>query len=286
LEPHSASYERRFQLRSNIGVLPPVRANPTELKHLFLNLLLNARDAMAAGGTISIEAAREEDFAVVCVRDEGTGIPEEQLETIFESFFTTKGPRGTGLGLSMARSTMARLGGSIVARNGPRKGAEFVLRFPLCTASAVAERKKPEQTIPRIQRSLRLLLVDDDPDCLEVTREVLRAEPLEIDTANSGTEALSKLDHNGYDLMLCDVGMPDVSGWQVAQKARVRHPAMPIFMVTGWANEFISAESRPGNVDGVIAKPVEIDELRAIIARAAATGPSSGPPEARPSEMA
>ena len=102
-----------------------------------------------------------------------------------------------------------------------------------------------------------------------MTKEILRGEPLEIDTASSGTEALAKLDENGYDLLLCDVGMPDISGWQVAQKARVRHPAMPIFMVTGWANEFVSAESRPGSVDGVIAKPVEIDELRAIIARTA-----------------
>jgi len=269
LEQRSASDERHFDLRSNVGALPPVRANPTELKHLFVNLLLNARDAMPEGGAISIEASREEDFAVVCVNDEGTGIPEEHLETIFESFFTTKGPRGTGLGLSMARSAMARLGGSIVARNRKRKGAEFLLRFPLCTRSALAERAKSEQVVPHIERSLRLLLVDDDPDCLEVTKEVLRGEPLEIDTASSGTEALAKLEENGYDLLLCDVGMPDISGWQVAQKARVRHPAMPIFMVTGWANEFVSAESRPGSVDGVIAKPVEIDELRAIIARTA-----------------
>jgi CheY-like chemotaxis protein len=120
-----------------------------------------------------------------------------------------------------------------------------------------------------MERSLRVLLVDDDPDCLEVTKQVLRIDPLDVDTANSGAEALKRLDGDAYDLLLCDVGMPDMSGWQVAQKARARRPEMRIFMVTGWASEFASAESRPGSVDAVIAKPVEIEELRALIARAA-----------------
>jgi len=266
LEQRSVDDARQFHLRAEVAGLPPVRANLAELKHLFVNLLLNARDAMPEGGTISVAASRDEDFALVSVSDEGTGIPGDQLETIFQSFFTTKGQNGTGLGLSMARSAMARLGGSIVARNRLDKRAEFVLRFPLCTRSAAPE---PLQTTPSIQRSLRVLLVDDDPDCLEVTKEVLRIDPLDIDTANSGTEALKRLDGDAYDLLLCDVGMPDMSGWQVAQKARVRRPEMRIFMVTGWANEFASAESRPGSVDAVITKPVEIDELRALIARAA-----------------
>ena len=269
LEQRSVGDARQFHLRSDVAGLPPVRANLAELKHLFVNLLLNARDAMPQGGTISIEAARDEEFAVVSVSDEGTGIPEDQLETIFQSFFTTKGQQGTGLGLSMARSAMSRLGGSIVARNRPEKGAEFVLRFPPCTRAAAPKAVPPPQTAPPVQRSLRVLLVDDDPDCLEVTKQVLRIDPLDIDTANSGTEALRRLEGDAYDLLLCDVGMPDMSGWQVAQKARACHPEMRIFMVTGWASEFASAESRPGTVDAVIAKPVEIDELRALIARTA-----------------
>jgi signal transduction histidine kinase len=269
LDQRSVHDARQFRLGSDVAGLPPVRANLAELKHLFVNLLLNARDAMPEGGTISVQAARDEDFAVVSVSDEGTGIPEDQLETVFQSFFTTKGQQGTGLGLSMARSAMARLGGSIVARNRPEKGAELVLRFPLCNRSRAPETVLPPQTAPPIQRSLRVLLVDDDPDCLEVTKQVLRIDPLDVDTANSGAEALRRLDGGAYDLLLCDVGMPDMSGWQVAQKARVRRPEMRIFMVTGWANEFASAESRPGSVDAVIAKPVEIEELRALIARAA-----------------
>jgi signal transduction histidine kinase/ActR/RegA family two-component response regulator len=275
LEQHSASDERHFELTSAVGGLPPVRGNPSELKHLFVNLLLNARDAMPNGGVISIDASRDGDFGVVRVRDEGTGIPTEHLEAIFQSFFTTKGTRGTGLGLSMARSSMARLGGSIVASNRPEGGAEFLLRFPLCTAAVDAGIPEPVHTVPEMQRSLRVLLVDDDPDCLDVTREVLRVESLEIDTAKSGSEALARLEGNAYDLLLCDVGMPDMSGWQVAQRARLRYPAMRIFMVTGWASEFASAESRPESVDGVIAKPVEIDELREIIAHTSAL-PATG----------
>jgi signal transduction histidine kinase len=264
LEQHALIEGRHIRLVSSIAELPPVRANPAELKHLFVNLLLNARDAMPLGGTISIEARREDDFAVVSVADGGTGIAAEHLEHVFDAFFTTK-KNGTGLGLSMARGVISRLGGSIVARNRPTLGAEFVLRFPL----AVHEHPPVPAPAPgpplASNGSLRVLLVDDDHDCLEVTQAVLEAEGLTVATAPSGADALRRLHEQSYDLLLCDVGMPQMSGWQVAQEARGQWPAMPIFMVTGWGTELAAASSRPTSVDGVLGKPLDVGELRSVI---------------------
>jgi len=149
LEEHELVQGKRFRLVSHIPELPAVRASAAELKHVFVNLVLNARDAMPAGGTISIEGRRDQDFAVISVADEGTGIAEEYLERVFEPFFSTKGETGSGLGLSMAHAEMARLGGSIVAHNRRPCGAEFVLRFPLGLPRQLpAETPAPPEPLP------------------------------------------------------------------------------------------------------------------------------------------
>jgi len=266
-----------FRLVTKVHEAATVLANPAELRHVFVNLLLNARDAMPGGGTISIACIRETDYLIVSVTDEGTGIPAESLDRIFESFFTTKGSRGTGLGLSMARGAMARIGGSIKASNRSPRGAEFVLRFPLLPPE---ERTAPPAGVPSprpaIRDQLRVLLVDDDVDCLEVTRDVLQAESLLVEVARSGAEALALLRHHPYDLMLCDVGMPEMSGWQVAAEARTHRPSLAIYMVTGWASEFGSMDSRKQAVDGVLGKPIDLGELREIIHSVASTHGSAG----------
>jgi signal transduction histidine kinase len=130
--------------------LPRVRGSSSELRQLFLNLLLNARDAMPRGGTIHICSEMDAGLVIVRVRDEGTGIPPENLERIFEPFFTTKGSCGTGLGLALARKVMETLGGTITASNDPAgQGAVFTLRFPVARPSSA----KADDTAGSISRS-------------------------------------------------------------------------------------------------------------------------------------
>jgi len=117
------------RIRTTLPELPKVTGSPEDLLHLFINLLINARDAMPAGGTITVIGAYDGELVTVKVEDEGTGIPAASLEQIFEPFFTTKGLDGSGMGLAVARETMRRLGGSIIASNRPPGGACFELRF-------------------------------------------------------------------------------------------------------------------------------------------------------------
>jgi signal transduction histidine kinase len=124
-----AGAERRIRIQCDVPALPPIRGYSEDLKHLFVNLMINARDAMPAGGTISVRARREGNLVVVRVEDDGQGIPPEHLPHIFDPFFSTKGDKGTGMGLAMAKTLIERLGGNIIARNRAEGGASFELHF-------------------------------------------------------------------------------------------------------------------------------------------------------------
>jgi signal transduction histidine kinase len=129
---HRAAREgTSIHLEVELARLPPVNVSATDLRYVFINLLLNARDAMPHGGTIRVRGRREEGKALITVEDDGTGIPEQHLRSLFRPFFTTKGKHGTGLGLSMAYGVLSRAGGSITAANRPKGGAIFTLTFPL-----------------------------------------------------------------------------------------------------------------------------------------------------------
>jgi signal transduction histidine kinase len=121
--------EHGIRIQTEVPTLPPVRGYTEDLKHLFVNLLINARDAMPDGGHIFVRARREGSAVVVTVEDEGHGIPADNLPRIFDPFFTTKGDKGTGMGLAMAKVLIERLGGSIIARNRAEGGACFELHF-------------------------------------------------------------------------------------------------------------------------------------------------------------
>lgn len=126
----------RLSIEKDLGELPPVKGVAQEFRHVFVNLLINARDAMPKGGRIRVAATTTPSSVLVRVEDEGSGIPEQNLERIFQSFFTTKGMEGHGLGLAMAKSVMESSGGSITARNRPDGGAIFELRFIRTRGSA------------------------------------------------------------------------------------------------------------------------------------------------------
>jgi signal transduction histidine kinase len=141
--------DRRIRIRTDVPQLPLIRGYTEDLKHLFVNLLINARDAMPDGGSIWVRARREGHAVVVRVEDEGEGIPNENLPRIFDPFFTTKGDKGTGMGLAMAKTLIERLGGSITARNRSEGGACFELHFVPFPDS------KPHEMAPRRRRGPR-----------------------------------------------------------------------------------------------------------------------------------
>ncbi|HET9597718.1 MAG TPA: ATP-binding protein [Anaeromyxobacteraceae bacterium] len=267
------SYLSRAPIRIDTSIpatLPRVRGLESELRSVFLNLLVNARDAMPGGGTIRITAREGEGSVAVTVSDDGVGIPPEHLGRIFDPFFTTKADSGTGLGLSIARNVMRRLGGNITAENrSGSKGAAFTLTFPIAqVATAEAPARVPSGTTPAASPR-RILVVDDDADGGDALTEVLRIRGHEASSVTNGPEAIALFERGGrFDLVLCDLGMPGMNGWDVAERLRALDPSVTAYLVTGWGHEIAPDEPRRRTVAGILAKPLDLDELeRAITAK-------------------
>jgi signal transduction histidine kinase/CheY-like chemotaxis protein len=252
--------------------LPSVKGRASDLRQVFLNLLLNAADALPNRGEIKIDAAVEDAAVVVRVLDDGSGIPAEHIGRIFEPFYTTKGPRGTGLGLSTASEIMSRIGGSITVSNRSEGGAMFSLRFAPPESRADAAQPRPALSA---HGACRFLLIDDNADNLESLREILVHDGHPVDTARSGAEAIEKLRGGGtYDIILCDLGMPGMNGWEVARAAAQIAAGAQFYVVTGWGRAIEGQIPPSVSVSGVLSKPIDLGELRRLASKA----PTSPPP--------
>jgi CheY-like chemotaxis protein/anti-sigma regulatory factor (Ser/Thr protein kinase) len=213
-----------------------------------LNLAVNARDAMPAGGTVTVEVAIEalDDangydlgagrYAALTVIDHGTGMDEETVRHAIEPFFSTKGVgKGTGLGLSMVHGLAEQSGGRFVLRSALGNGTRATLLLPLQSAAAVEE---PDRTVADISSSptLNLLVVDDDALVLMSTAAMLEDVGHSVTTAYSGQEALKIVSESRpFDLLITDQGMPNMTGQQLIQRVRAQFPHMPVILATGYA---------------------------------------------------
>jgi signal transduction histidine kinase len=252
------------RIRTQLPRLAAVTALASELRHVVLNLLLNARDAMPRGGTIDVVAEENGDRVLLQVLDDGCGIPNKDLDNIFYPFFTTKGPRGTGLGLSNARTVLAAMGGEISASNRPTGGACFTLSFPIAPRprSPVPARRASEPP-----RGRRVLIVDDNVDNLQATKLLMEMQEQSVDIAQTGSEAIARLVAGSrYDLVFCDLGMPDMSGWRIAREIQEIAPGTAVYMLTGWEQQIQEDDPRRQWVKGVLHKPMKPELMRDLLA--------------------
>ena len=253
------------------GNLPKVRGNAGEVRYVIATLLRNAQEAMPDGGTIMVDARAIRDRVVVTVADEGTGLSEDHLSHLFDPFYTTKATLGSGLGLAGSFGIMSRLGGTIAAANRPEGGAIFTLDFPIVTDVQVSIKTEDfSDDGPDGSRSpkQRILVIDDDGDNLEAMKEALEGRGYEVETAPDGKRGLELLRVSPhFDSVICDVGMPIMNGWDVAQEITRVAPNTRVYMLTGWANEIPQSDPRRAGVEAVIAKPVSLEQIDAAIAR-------------------
>jgi PAS domain S-box-containing protein len=252
--------------------LPPSMGVESEIREALTNLIFNAVDAMAEGGTLTLRTRQAGEgklqTAVLEVIDTGAGMDEATRQRCLEPFFTTKGERGTGLGLAMVFGMAQRHGAELEIDSTPGAGTTMRLVF---TARSGAAALTGESAAPQVLKRLRLLLVDDDPILLKSLRDALETDSHVVVTANGGEAgiaefraSLARSEH--YAAVFTDLGMPNVDGRKVAAAVKATSPATPVILLTGWGQRMVAEGDIPPHVDRVLAKPPKLRELRETLA--------------------
>ncbi|HEY2979172.1 MAG TPA: PAS domain S-box protein, partial [Burkholderiaceae bacterium] len=253
--------------------LPQVMGIESEIREALINLVFNAVDAMPDGGDLTLRTSAvgvDASCAQVEVTDTGVGMDEGTRQRCLEPFYTTKGLRGTGLGLAMVYGAMQRHGADLEIHSAPGRGTTFVLRFPPPVSTALEDRG----TVPEDSstRRLRILVVDDDPLVLRSLQDMLESEGHQVVAANSGQDGIdefhaSHAKGDAFSLVITDLGMPYVDGRKVASAVKQASPATPVVLLTGWGQRLVSEEGAPEHVDEVLSKPPKLHELRQALLR-------------------
>lgn len=244
---------------------PVVDADPVRLGQVIGNLLTNAAKYTSPGGRIEIRAAVEHGQAVICVVDNGIGIAPALLPRVFELFVQgddsiSRGQGGLGIGLTLVKNIVELHGGTVVARSdGAGKGSEFTVRLPLATPASELPTTPHQSDSRQPGDARRILVVDDNVDGAEALAMMLRLMGHSVYVAHNGPSAISAARTFDPDLVLLDLGLPGMDGYQVARELRkLTHTApMRIVAVTGWGQEQDRVRTAEAGFDAHLVKPVE-----------------------------
>jgi signal transduction histidine kinase/ActR/RegA family two-component response regulator len=255
--------------------LPVIMGVESEIREALINLVFNGVDAMPAGGTLTLRTKVAEEISEspgptlrrvhMEVSDTGAGMDEETRRRCLEPFFTTKGERGTGLGLAMVYGIVERHSAELEIESSPGKGTTMRLNFPV--PMSVAADPITSKAAYRVPSRLRILVVDDDPLLIKSLRDALEGDGHAVTTANGGQlgiDAFRSAHESGesFAVVITDLGMPYVDGRKVSSAIKNISPATPVILLTGWGQRLVAEGDIPPNVDKVLSKPPKLRELR------------------------
>ncbi len=242
-----------------------VRCNSTEIREAFVNIINNALDAMPEGGKISFSTLNKDGHVFIKVTDTGKGMIEDVREKVFDPFFTTRRPEGTGLGMSIVYSILSRHNGKINVKSEIGKGSTFTLQLPIYTR-ADAKIKIPEtELVPKSNNGLHILVVDDEEPICDVLDKFLSKEGHMVRTVDNGAEAIILAGVSNYDLVLCDMVMPEVFGYDVIRALNDLERRPKIGIITGWGEKLKPIEDENIKVDFILKKPFDFSEMMRLI---------------------
>jgi CheY-like chemotaxis protein len=261
------------------SALPPIAGVQSQIRDALVNLVFNAVDAMPQGGTLKLRTrianSGRAKMAVVEISDTGIGMDENTRRRCLEPFFTTKGSRGTGLGLPMVYGVAERHGASLEIESAPGKGTTVRLTFDATRPNSAARLEPGGAPAGR----LRILIVDDDPLLLRSLCDALESDGHEVVSAGGGQAGInafveSHAEGRPFPVVISDLGMPHVDGRKVAATIKASVPGTVVLLLTGWGRRLAAEGDVPPGVDEVLSKPPKLAELRAALSRSQRTPPA------------
>jgi CheY-like chemotaxis protein len=241
-------------------------------------MVFNAVDAMPMGGQLTLAAEDIDGSVVISITDTGTGMTPEIRSRIFDPFFTTKGKAGMGLGLAVGFGIIRRHEGTITIHSEISQGTTFRITLPAAKAedgslitsvtlepTSFNEDSNRTRNDARKDNQMRILVVDDEEHIRDLLRELLESEHCAVSTAAGRHEALALFESREFDAVLTDLGMPGMSGWELAGAIRRRSKEIPIAVVTGWGKAVASNEQKEAGVNWIIAKPFTADRIFELV---------------------
>ncbi len=246
--------------REDMKEVPSIMCNPTEIREIFINIINNALDAMPEGGSISFSTWDRDGTVLVKVTDTGEGMSDNVKKSIFDPFFTTKIPVGTGLGMSTAYGIVTGHSGKIDVESEVGKGSTFTLQFPSNT-KIVSSIITPKLEQELKDRNLSILVVDDEEEICNILDKFLSKSGNKVKTVNNGADAIELINSENFDLVLCDLAIPIVFGYDVIKAINRLEKRPKIGIITGWGEKLRPMEEEVIKVDFILKKPFSLSEL-------------------------
>jgi PAS domain S-box-containing protein len=244
-------------------LLPPVAGSASELREVFVNLVNNAIDALPHGGEIRVKTFMNNGHVVGVVTDNGVGIPKDIQGKIFDPFFTTKGVQSTGLGMSASYGIIARHSGTITLESVEGKGSAFTVKLP--QHEATIRESKDVEILPEQKRRATILVIEDEEDVRELLKDILTDGGHVVEFSADGQKGIELFRQKRFDLVFTDLGMPGMSGWQVAESIKKIRQETPVALITGWEVKQKDSELKESGVDLVVKKPFRVNEVLQLV---------------------
>ncbi|MDH4222281.1 MAG: ATP-binding protein [candidate division Zixibacteria bacterium] len=254
----------KIKIEQNLSSISPISGNPADLREVIINMILNSIDALPKGGVISFNTREEEDAVFLSIKDNGIGMSEEVKNKIFDPFFSTKHEKGNGLGMTVVYSILIQHNGKITVESEEGKGTTFTIKLPVLKL----DKKEDISELNLLAEKINVLLIEDDEDLQAVLVEMLTQEGFEVKCACSGTEGISLIKIEKYDIIITDLGISGMTGWAFAEQAKEINSKIPIILVSGWGEQMLTKDAKDLGVEVVLSKPIKRENLKTAITRA------------------
>ncbi len=249
----------------NFEEIPSAAGNVSELREVLTNMIFNSVEAMPEGGKIEIRTYRKKDKIYIRISDSGIGMNDGVRRKIFEPFFTTKPFTNTGLGLSMSYGIIRRYGGEIEVESQEGKGTTFTISLPV---EAGGSEEGVAAACGKQRKEGRILVIDDEELVRGILADILSQSRHQVVVAANGEEGIRLFREEKFDMVLTDLGMPGMSGWEVCKEIREIDPDIPVGMITGWGAEVSRKKREEHGVDFVLSKPFDLEQILNVVVEA------------------